>query len=145
MPTHRCMEITKHKGTGWRSLCISLPLCGIAMTSRIGASIIPLSQPMLAVSGDTCATIHCSPVIISLTVSCRGTILNKEWFALDSSRGYESLWSMAYMRWTVIALDASIYFPAVAYFCTTHWKSRSRRSQVCLCTVCVTEPTYNNP
>ncbi|KAI7876226.1 ALG6, ALG8 glycosyltransferase [Lichtheimia hyalospora FSU 10163] len=46
-----------------------------------------------------------------------GTMINPDWFLLDSSRGYESPESKFFMRTTVIVSEALIYTTALWYFC----------------------------
>lgn len=53
-----------------------------------------------------------------------GSFFHKEWFELDSSRGYESLDLKSYMRFTVIISELLLYIPAVIYF--TKWVGRYR-------------------
>ncbi|PRT54840.1 putative dolichyl pyrophosphate Man9GlcNAc2 alpha-1,3-glucosyltransferase [Wickerhamiella sorbophila] len=45
-----------------------------------------------------------------------GSWINPEWFALDSSRGYESAALKAFMRQTVLASEALTYLPAVFFY-----------------------------
>lgn len=124
------MEITTHLPLSmWYSY--DLPYWGLDYP--------PLTAYISLCCGYMCGC-HCMIFTHILTMSNRGTVLNKEWFALDSSRGHESLWSATYMRWTVVTLDACVYLPATIYFCKTHWKSRSRRSQVCLRTLMSPSP-----
>ncbi|KAF5369312.1 hypothetical protein D9758_002725 [Tetrapyrgos nigripes] len=58
-----------------------------------------------------------------------GSLINSEWFALDTSRGIESDGSKAYMRSTVMVSDALIYVPALYLFSRTWLGTRSRRTQ----------------
>ncbi|KAI0802056.1 glucosyltransferase [Irpex lacteus] len=58
-----------------------------------------------------------------------GSWVNPDWFALFSSRGYESEGSKVYMRATVLVWDALIYVPAVVYFTRTWQGNRSSRTQ----------------
>ncbi|KAF0512370.1 ALG6, ALG8 glycosyltransferase [Gigaspora margarita] len=58
-----------------------------------------------------------------------GSILDPTWFALDSSRGYESDESKLFMRSTVLICDYLIYVPAVLvfvnwWFAGNSWKKR---------------------
>ncbi|KAI8086269.1 glycosyl transferase [Halteromyces radiatus] len=46
-----------------------------------------------------------------------GGFIQSEWFALDTSRGYESPESKFFMRTTVIISELLIYIPAVFVFC----------------------------
>lgn len=48
-----------------------------------------------------------------------GSKVNPSWFALDDSRGYESLESKFFMRCTVFVSEALIYVPAVWAFSST--------------------------
>ncbi|CCH62044.1 hypothetical protein TBLA_0G00970 [Henningerozyma blattae CBS 6284] len=55
-----------------------------------------------------------------------GSFFNPDWFALNSSRGYESDDNglKTYMRFTVILSEAVFYIPAVVYF--TKWLGKHR-------------------
>ncbi|CAG8722968.1 28454_t:CDS:2, partial [Dentiscutata erythropus] len=58
-----------------------------------------------------------------------GSILDPTWFALDSSRGYESDESKLFMRSTVLVCEFLIYVPAVLmfvnwWFAGNSWKKR---------------------
>ncbi|KAI9260161.1 ALG6, ALG8 glycosyltransferase family-domain-containing protein [Sporodiniella umbellata] len=48
-----------------------------------------------------------------------GSKINVDWFALDTSRGYESVESKLFMRSTAIVSELLIYIPAVFVFCQT--------------------------
>ncbi|EWC46001.1 hypothetical protein DRE_04794 [Drechslerella stenobrocha 248] len=52
-----------------------------------------------------------------------GSLVSTEWFALDSSRGYESYNQRVFMRATVAVSDYLVYVPAVVIF--TKWHSRA--------------------
>lgn len=53
-----------------------------------------------------------------------GSLINPDWFALDSSRGLESDDLKTYMRFTVILSEIIFYIPAVIYF--AKWVGRHR-------------------
>ncbi|KAK7048375.1 DNA replication helicase [Favolaschia claudopus] len=55
--------------------------------------------------------------------------LDPFWVALDSSRGIETEGSKAFMRSTVILLDALIYLPAIIMFTRVWQSNRSKRTQ----------------
>ena len=59
-----------------------------------------------------------------------GALWDPSWFALDASRGIETVGSKFYMRLTVLAFDYAIYIPAIFMFTRTFLASRSRRTQV---------------
>lgn len=46
--------------------------------------------------------------------------------ALHSSRGFEDETSRLFMRWSVILLDVLLFFPAIYYFCWSHFKERKQ-------------------
>ncbi|EPS38570.1 hypothetical protein H072_7692 [Dactylellina haptotyla CBS 200.50] len=52
-----------------------------------------------------------------------GSIVDKSWFALDASRGYESYNQRVFMRATVAVSDYLIYIPSIVIF--TKWYSRT--------------------
>ncbi|PVU98735.1 hypothetical protein BB559_001337 [Furculomyces boomerangus] len=49
-------------------------------------------------------------------------LINPEWVALESSRGFESLESKAFMRLSVIFLDYLVYVPGVIYLLFSIYK-----------------------
>ncbi|QLG74410.1 hypothetical protein HG535_0G02930 [Zygotorulaspora mrakii] len=55
-----------------------------------------------------------------------GSFINSKWFALNESRGFESLDNdlKTYMRFTVLLSEAICYIPAVVYF--TKWVGKHR-------------------
>ncbi|KAK7056856.1 Glucosyltransferase-like protein [Paramarasmius palmivorus] len=58
-----------------------------------------------------------------------GSWINPRWFALDTSRGFESTSSKLFMRTTVVVSDLLVYVPSL-YFFMKHWLgTRSKRTQ----------------
>ncbi|KAI0057837.1 hypothetical protein BV25DRAFT_1892293 [Artomyces pyxidatus] len=58
-----------------------------------------------------------------------GSHVNPAWFALNDSRGFESITSKIFMRTTVLASDYLIYIPALWMFTRIWHAGRSRRTQ----------------
>lgn len=60
----------------------------------------------------------------------RGSFINPLWFALDSSRGFESEESKVFMRSTVLVSDLLIYVPAILGLVKIWNGGRSSRTRV---------------
>ncbi|CAI4508367.1 ALI_HP2_G0042940.mRNA.1.CDS.1 [Saccharomyces cerevisiae] len=60
----------------------------------------------------------------SYVLGLLGSLLNPNWFQLDSSRGSESQDLKSFMRFTVVLSEALLYIPAVIYF--TKWVGKRR-------------------
>ncbi|KAG2222775.1 hypothetical protein INT45_013139 [Circinella minor] len=58
-----------------------------------------------------------------------GLLINSDWFALDSSRGYESPNSKFFMRTTVIISELLIYISAVWCFCRIVYPKQQQQQQ----------------
>ncbi|KAG9304339.1 hypothetical protein G9A89_019901 [Geosiphon pyriformis] len=58
-----------------------------------------------------------------------GSALNPEWFALDSSRGHESLENKVFMRASVIILEFIIYVPGIFVFVNWWLKDETRKKK----------------
>ncbi|XP_075143838.1 dolichyl pyrophosphate Man9GlcNAc2 alpha-1,3-glucosyltransferase [Leptodactylus fuscus] len=54
-------------------------------------------------------------------------LINPDWVALNSSRGYESLHHKLFMRATVLVADLLIYIPAVILYCSHLQETSSKR------------------
>jgi alpha-1,3-glucosyltransferase len=52
-----------------------------------------------------------------------GSLIDSSWFALDTSRGFESIELKSYMRFTVLLSEVIIFIPAVLRF--SRWSGRS--------------------
>ncbi|KAI9259412.1 glycosyl transferase [Phascolomyces articulosus] len=61
-----------------------------------------------------------------------GLRINPDWFALDTSRGYESPESKFFMRATVVVSEALVYIPAVWCFCRIVYPQQQRKYLVLL-------------
>jgi len=61
-----------------------------------------------------------------------GSSIDASWFALDTSRGIETLTSKLFMRSTVLLSDYAMYVPAMWLFTRVWHSGRSRRTQVFL-------------
>lgn len=68
--------------------------------------------------------------ILSHLVSPSGSLVNRSWFALDVSRGFESPEAKVYMRLTALVSDSLIYVPAILLFARVWLANRSARTQV---------------
>ena len=66
----------------------------------------------------------------SVWVRSRGSIIDPNWFAFESSRGLENEGSKLFMRATVVVSDLLIYVPSLIYFVKTWHSNRTRRTQV---------------
>ncbi|KAF8318949.1 ALG6, ALG8 glycosyltransferase [Clavulina sp. PMI_390] len=58
-----------------------------------------------------------------------GHTVNPLWFALESSRGFESSSMKTFMRLSALFTDAAFYFTAILFYCRSYLTSRSNRSQ----------------
>jgi alpha-1,3-glucosyltransferase len=67
---------------------------------------------------------------VQLKVYNSGSWIEPSWFALDSSRGTETPNSKVFMRFTVLASDLLVYFPAVYLFVRRFLRHRSGRTKV---------------
>ncbi|XP_046839200.1 dolichyl pyrophosphate Man9GlcNAc2 alpha-1,3-glucosyltransferase-like [Xenia sp. Carnegie-2017] len=56
--------------------------------------------------------------------------INPDWVRLKTSQGYESSDHKRFMRYTVLAADLLIYFPAAYAFCSIFYKKYSKLSQI---------------
>ncbi|CAG8583375.1 9840_t:CDS:2 [Ambispora gerdemannii] len=58
-----------------------------------------------------------------------GSLFNPDWFALDASRGYESLESKVFMRSTVIFFEYVIYVPGIFVFVNWWFNDASKKKK----------------
>jgi alpha-1,3-glucosyltransferase len=67
--------------------------------------------------------------------------INPDWVALHSSRGIEDYHHKLYMRYTVLAADVLIFFPAICVFVYVIYRSLSLGDRLCLIFLLLTTPS----
>lgn len=96
-----------------------------------GLDYPPLTAYVSWLCGIVCVSFYLTSCFLLPFMPIRsGSRLNPSWFALDSSRGIETPESKAFMRATVLVLDALIYIPALVMFVKAWQGTRSLRTQV---------------
>lgn len=93
----------------------------------LGAGLSTFDSVYLVVMWDLVCIWTTSPEPYLLLTSAH--LMNPSWVALDTSRGIETPGSKAFMRLTVVILDALIYIPGLVMFSRTWQASRSKRTQ----------------
>ncbi|XP_075688868.1 dolichyl pyrophosphate Man9GlcNAc2 alpha-1,3-glucosyltransferase [Rhinoderma darwinii] len=59
-------------------------------------------------------------------------LISPDWVALNSSRGYESLYHKLFMRATVLVADLIVYIPAVLFYCSRLQEPSAKRKVLSL-------------
>lgn len=70
-------------------------------------------------------------------ISRSGSWFNPAWFALDTSRAFESAESKFFMRSTVVISEALIYLPAVYYFARITYRNNATKKVILIHAVIV--------
>lgn len=134
-----CSETLRPSGIGWKSPSILIYASGTGTISSIGASIVSRQTPArseLSMAEPACLSRHSNsdpPLTAyhSYLVGLVGSLLNPSWFALDTSRGAESLGLKAFMRASVLIWEVFVYWSAV--YAWIFWRrdsAGSRRTKV---------------
>ncbi|NXG43537.1 ALG6 glucosyltransferase, partial [Psilopogon haemacephalus] len=72
----------------------------------------------------------------SLMCAYIAKLINPDWIALHTSRGYESQPHKLFMRTTVFVADLLVYIPAVILYCFT-LKETSTKKKASICALCI--------
>ncbi|KFQ56478.1 Dolichyl pyrophosphate Man9GlcNAc2 alpha-1,3-glucosyltransferase, partial [Nestor notabilis] len=72
----------------------------------------------------------------SLVCAYIAKLINPDWIALHTSRGYESQPHKLFMRTTVIVADLLVYIPAVILYCFS-LKETSTKKKASVCALCI--------
>ncbi|XP_029473336.1 dolichyl pyrophosphate Man9GlcNAc2 alpha-1,3-glucosyltransferase isoform X3 [Rhinatrema bivittatum] len=99
----------------------------VSFNSYSGAAKPPLY-------GDYEAQRHWQEITYNLPVSECANLINPDWVALNTSRGYESLPHKLFMRTTVLIADLIAYIPAVVIYCfSLKETSANKKVSILLC------------
>ncbi|NXW85670.1 ALG6 glucosyltransferase, partial [Alopecoenas beccarii] len=72
----------------------------------------------------------------SLLCAYIAKLINPDWIALHTSRGYESQPHKLFMRTTVFVADLLVYIPAVIFYCFS-LKETSTKKKASICALCI--------